>query len=449
MAEFHAVVLIPVRYDTLLNVYWTLSRICATLRNPGEPALSGAPSSVLHLNMQRKGLVLRTYLRVSLIFAFFSATLTSAPLLRAADSNSITILFNAKVFTAEPENPYADAVAIQAGKILAVGNLTEVEKAVGSARAERVDLHGKTLFPGFIDSHSHAIYGGINLISADANEKVRSMDDLVKFVAESKTSGVAQNGDIVEIYSLPLEFWSHTDQLNANFSAGNYKDQPVFLRGMDGHTGWANQALLARAGVNAAFLKTLTAEQRTYYGIAKDGEPNGFLVDAGMEKVTKLIPKLSHARMLAAARAALQYNYKLGITAWLDPLADEIVLKAYKQLADNHELVSEINAFPQVFAKNPAAELAGVRQARESLKNIPNLHITGIKIFADGVVEIPSQTANLTKPYKNTGRNGELLFDPAKFSELCVAADKRIIKGRPFGVGFDCSHQRLQQGAPS
>ena len=62
----------------------------------------------------------------------------------------------------------------------AVGNLAEVEKAVGSAKAERVDLHGKTLFPGFIDSHSHSIYGGINLISADASEKVRSMDDLVK-----------------------------------------------------------------------------------------------------------------------------------------------------------------------------------------------------------------------------------------------------------------------------
>jgi len=437
MAEFHAVVLIPARYDTLLNVYWTLSSIYATLVNPGGPALSGVPSSVLHLNMQLRGLVLRTHLRISLIFALVAATLTNAPLLRADDANSIKILFNAKVFTAEPENPYADAVAIRGGKILAVGNLAEVENAVGSAKAERVDLHGKTLFPGFIDSHSHSIYGGINLISADASEKVRSMDDLVKFVAESKTSGVAQNGDIVEILGLPLEFWSHTDELNAKFSAGNYKDQPVFFRGMDGHTGWANPALLARAGINAAFLKTLTADQRSYYGIAKDGEPNGFLVDAGMQKVVALLPKPTDARLLAAARAALQYNYKLGITAWLDPLADEIVLKAYKELANSGELVSEINAFPQVFAKDPAAELAAVQQARESLKGIPNLHITGIKIFADGVVEIPSQTANLTKPYRNTGRNGELLFDPAKFSELCVSADKQglIIHVHALGNG--------------
>jgi predicted amidohydrolase YtcJ len=382
--------------------------------------------------------VRQIYSRVVLIAALAIAAVINASLLRADDANSpVRILFNAKVFTAEPEAPFADAVAIRGDKILAVGNLSEVEKAVGRSKAERIDLHGKTLFPGFIDAHSHSIYGGVNLISADASEKVRSMDDLVKFVAESKTSGVAQNGDMLEIYGLPLEFWSHTDALNSNFSAGAYKEQPVFLHGMDGHTGWANQALLARAGINADFLKKLTAEQRSYYGMDKNSEPNGFVVDAGMARVTALIPKPTDDRMLAAARAALRYNYSLGITAWLDPLADEIVLKSYKQLADHGELISEVNAFPQVLAKDPTAELAGVQQARDYFKNIPNLHITGIKIFADGVVEIPSQTANLTQPYKNTGRNGELLFDPAKFSELCVSADKQglIIHVHALGDG--------------
>lgn len=369
-----------------------------------------------------------------LTFVFFA----DSPFLRADDASApVKILFNAKVFTAEPENPYADAVAIRGDKILAVGNLAEVQKAVADAKAERVDLHGKTLFPGFIDSHSHAIYGGISLISADATGKVRTMDELVKFVADSKNSGVALSGDIVEILGLPLEFWSHTSALNLKFSAGDYKEQPVFLRGMDGHTGWANHALLERARINAAFLKTLTADQRSYYGVGKDLEPNGFLVDAGMEKVTKLIPKPSDDRLLAAARAALRYNYSLGITAWLDPIADESVLKSYQQLAEHSELSSEIAAFPQVFAKNPAAELEAVQKVREAFKNIPNLHITGIKIFADGVVENPSQTANLTKPYKNSGRNGELLFQPEKFAELCVSADKQglIIHVHALGDG--------------
>ena len=68
---------------------------------------------------------------------------------------------------------------------------------------------------------------------------------------------------------------------------------------------------------------------------------------------------------------------------------------------------------------------------------MPHLHVTGIKVFADGVVEYPSQTAHLSKPYRNTGRNGDLLFEPEKFAELCVAADKQglIIHVHAIGDG--------------
>src|SRR5271169_1348141 len=185
---------------------------------------------------------------------------------------------------------------------------------------------------------------------------------------------------------------------------------------MDGHTVWANVALLKRAGITPAFLKGLSADARHYYGVGQDFQPNGFLVDFGVEKVTALLPKPTPDKLLAAGRAALQYNYSLGITAWLDPLASDNVLQAYKMLADHGELNSQVVAFPQVLAKDPAAELATVQKTREKYKDVPNLHVTGIKIFADGVVEYPSQTANLTKPYKNTGRNGDLLFDPKTFA---------------------------------
>ena len=334
------------------------------------------------------------------------------------------IFYNAKVFTADPQNPYAEAVAIRGDRIVAVGNLAEIEKS-SSADAEKIDLHGKSLFPGFIDSHSHSIDGGLNLISADASDAVTTLDELPPFVAEAKKTGRGMRGDILEVLGMPLEFWSHTDHLNAEFSTGAYGKQSVLLRGMDGHTAWANRALLQRAGITADFLKTLSPGQRSYYGYDKDMRPNGFLVDAGLEKVEPLLPKRTPAELLAAARAALQYNYSLGITAWLDPLATDDVLHAYKLLADHGELNSEIVAFPQVFAKNPAAELAGIQKTREEYKNVPHLHVTGVKVFADGVVEFPSQTAHITKPYRNTGRNGDLLFDPQKFAELCVMADKQ------------------------
>jgi predicted amidohydrolase YtcJ len=195
--------------------------------------------------------------------------------------------------------------------------------------------------------------------------------------------------------------------------------------------------MLKRAGIDGAYLRKLTEGERSYYGVGKNFQPNGFLVDAGLEKVTLLLPKPSDHKLLAAGRAALQYNYSLGITAWLDPLASEDVLRAYKLLADHSELNSVVDAFPQVFAKDPATELAGVRKTREQYKEVANLHITGIKIFADGVVEYPSQTAHLSKPYKNSGRNGDLLFEQRKFDELCISADKQglIIHVHALGDG--------------
>jgi predicted amidohydrolase YtcJ len=333
------------------------------------------------------------------------------------------ILYHAKIFTADPQNPYAEAVAIRDGKILAVGNLLEVEKA--APNATRTDLEGKSLFPGFIDSHSHSIDGGFDLTNADATEKVDTFPELQAFVAEAQKTKRGMHGEILEILGLPLKFWSHTDTLNDDFSTGPYEKQALIFRGMDGHTAWANRAMLQRAGITPNYLKSLNADQRSYFGFDKNGfQPNGFLVDAGQEKIDRLMPQPTDAEILAAAHAALDYNYSLGITAWLEPSAPESSLRAYKMLADRGELNSEVDAFPKVLAKDPPAELAFVHKQQATYGNIPHLHITGIKIFADGVAEFPSQTANLTKPYKNTGRNGELLFDQKTFNQLCIAADE-------------------------
>jgi len=363
----------------------------------------------------------RTFGR-ALVFLIFALHLATS-LVSAQGSADERILYNAKVFTADPLNPYAEAVSIRGDKIIAVGNLREVEQSV-SANADRIDLAGKTLFPGFIDSHSHSIDGGLNLIGADATEDVTRLDQLPPFVDDARKSGRGMHGDILEVFGIPLEFWSHTDVLNGDFSTGAYANQDVLLQGMDGHTAWANRALLLRAGITSDFLKNLTPGQRAYYGVDSNMQPTGFLVDAGKAKVEALLSKPTPEKLLAAGRAALEYNYSHGITAWLDPLAADYVLQTYKMLADHGELNSEVVAFPQVLSKDPAGDLATVQKTRETYKNVAHLHITGIKIFADGVAEFPSQTAHLTKPYKNTGHNGDLLFEQQKFNDLCIAADK-------------------------
>ncbi len=336
------------------------------------------------------------------------------------------VLFNAKVFTGVPDHPYADAVAIRGDKIVAVGSLAEVLPAIDKS-ATRVDLQGKFLLPGLIDSHIHAIYGGLTLISADvSNQPPPSIDPLVGIANEAKKSGKGMRGDVLYISGMPLVYWSKTDELNARFSSGAYADLPVFLYGSDGHTGWANRALLRRAGVTKDFLSRLSQSERAYYGVDPAGDPNGFTVDAGREKIEAVIPPPTNQRYLEGGRAAVQYLHSLGITAWLDALADPPILSTYRTLAQRGELTAHVAAFPEVNPRNdPAKELEAVQKIRQEYANLPNLTLPGIKVFADGVMEYPSQTASMTKPYRNTGKSGDLLFDPARFAELAIAADKQ------------------------
>ena len=76
-----------------------------------------------------------------------------------------------------------------------------------------------------------------------------------------------------------------------------------------------------------------------------------------------------------------------------------------------------------------------VEALRARYRGIPNLTIPGLKVFADGVVEIPSQTAALTKPYLNTGRSGQLLFTPAKMNALVIEAARRGLNVHIHAIG--------------
>src|SRR5882724_10640383 len=274
------------------------------------------------------------------------------------------ILFNAKVFTGVPEHPYAEAVAIRGDKIAAVGSLPEVVRATGKG-AERVDLGGKTMLPGLIDSHIHAIDGGLTLTSADVGDHLSSIDELAGMVAEAKKSGKGMRGEVLRVGGMPLTYWSKLDQLNARFNGGQYADQPVFLKGSDGHTGWGNRVLLQRAGVTKDFLSHLSPDQRAYYGVGAGGEPNGFAVDAGLDKIEAVVPEPSKEQLLEGGRAAVRYLHSLGITAWLDAMAGPPILSTYQSLAQRGELTAHVAAFPVVNPRNdPEKELRAVQKLR-------------------------------------------------------------------------------------
>jgi len=349
----------------------------------------------------------------------------------AAQAEKGRVFYNAKVFTGVPGHPYAEAVAISGDKIIAVGAQADVMKAAGTD-SEKIDLQGKTLLPGLIDSHTHVMDSSTVLTGADVDDKVHTLDDLVAFVAEARHGGRGMRGRFLDITSLSLDFWSKPEELNARLSAGEYSDLPLLLEGADGHAGWANKALLREAGVTKEFLQNLSSEERKFYGFDLYLEPNGFVVDDGLAKVSALLPDYTPVQLLEAGRAAVAYNHSLGITAWLEPASTyrsvdfvrRNILAVYKTLSERGELGAHVEVFPRIDPKIKGDPLPAIQRLRKEFKDVSNLAIPGIKVFEDGVVEYPSHTAALTKPYSD-GSNGELLFDRERLSVLVTAADSQ------------------------
>lgn len=365
-----------------------------------------------------------------------AATVSASVGWAGPDKAAERIFYNGKVFTADPKHPYAEAVMIRGDKIVAVGNSTDIDR-MADEDAQRIDLHGKTLLPGLIDSHVHAIDGGLSLSSADVGDSAQTVPELAAFVAEARRTGKGLRGDFLVVTGMPLEMWSKTDELNSQFSAGAYEHQPLFLLGMDGHTGWANRALCLRAGVTKDFLNHLSEADRRYYGVGPNLEPNGFAVDKGLERIEAILPRPSREQLLEAGRAAVHYLNSLGITSWLDPRVDESILTAYRDLSDHGELTATVAALPEVRLKkgDNTDPLMEVQSLRKKFKNVSGLTIPGIKVFADGVAEYPSQSAAMSSPYRNTGLNGDLLFEPAQFAKLVIEADQQGLLVHVHAIG--------------
>jgi predicted amidohydrolase YtcJ len=367
----------------------------------------------------------------------------ASPTFAADAADSTTLFYNARVFTAEPDAPYAEAVAIRGDRIVAVGALESVERAAGPG-ARRIDLGGRFLMPGMLDAHVHPIGsrrvlgGGELLVMANFLDTSDSLPDLVSFVGKTVDSRASLSGDTVIVNGLDIGYWSHAAEIDGALSGGRFAEVPIVLFGSDGHTGWANGKARARAGITAAYLHKLAPAQRAYYGFGPGFAPNGFVVDAGLTRLRMSMPAASMETQLSFGRAGIHYLNALGITGWLDAavagvvggdlpltLEDPGALPVYRELARRGELTAHVAAYPVIRPNDGVQQLDVVEALRKQYADVPNLTIPGPKVFADGVVEYPSQTAALTKPYLNTGKSAPALFDPKIFNDLVVEADRR------------------------
>lgn len=361
---------------------------------------------------------------------------SSVPAMAAAD----LVLFNGKVFTAEPGQGLVQAVAVQDGKILKAGSNAQIN-ALADARTQRIDLAGKVLMPGMIDTHSHPVVAAFDSMRANLLDEVKPLPELEQWIIEQDQAGVARAGDVISIAGASSAYWDKSRELGQRFNQGRWVEQPLVLSGIDGHTGWANNAMLKRLKIDAALVKGLSEQDRSFVGHDADFTPNGYFAESRWDQVRSQIPAPSAEIMLKAAREAVKVNNQYGVTAWMDAAAnagsgDSLfdfqateqsygVLPLYRELAQKGELNAHVAALLLANPKSRPADLEVLAKVMKKFEGVPNLSFPGIKVFADGVLEFPGQTAAVIVPFNNSQKDGQLLIDPAHFGELVVAAEKR------------------------
>ncbi|MGD9633661.1 MAG: amidohydrolase [Pirellulales bacterium] len=319
-----------------------------------------------------------------------------------AEESPLETLVVGRIWTGDPQRPWAEAVAIEGDRIVAVGTRADVAAHVGTG-AQVIDAGDGIVVPGLCDSHIHLIEGGGHLASVqlrDATSREEFVRRIGEFADARRKSGSKEwitGGD-----------WDHT-QWGGQTSASQLPDRawidevtgdvPVWVSRLDGHMALANSAALAAAGVKEDVADVEGGE------IVRDasGRLTGLLKDNAMALVERRAPAESLERRLEAAIAAMKYLNRQGITAvhHMGTWGDVDVFR----LAKERGLLSV-----RVYALTPLSQWQ--RLADEVAKNGRGddwLQIGGLKGFVDG--SLGSHTAAFLEPYSDDPSSRGLLVN--------------------------------------
>ncbi len=364
-----------------------------------------------------KGMLLLALLGCGLLFG----ACQSSSVRDAAD----LILLNGAVYTVDPALPWAEAVAVKEGRILAVGSSEEI-RALAGGETEVVDLAGTLLLPGFIDAHTHFLNGGFSL----ADIQLRDADSREEFIARIRAyvEDPAAHGEWVVNGD-----WDHTlfdpPQLPSRDWIDEFTpDTPVCVNRLDGHMVFANSRALELAGIT---MDTPTPKGGEIVKDPRTGEPMGIFKDEAMGLITKHIPEPSLDEKKNAARAALAHAASFGITS-VHEMAYLDNFRVYRELLREGLLTARLCVYI------PIAEIDG--EAALELDVSPDrdwLKIGGLKGFVDG--SLGSFTALFLEPYTDDPRKSGIqvadMYPEGIMENRIRAADRQGLQVAIHAIG--------------
>lgn len=361
------------------------------------------------------------------------------------NQNADLVVVNAAILTMDAANPRASAMAVQDGRIVAIGTEDEIARLRGEA-TRVIDAAGRTVLPGFVESHLHLFVGaaeiddlqlagveGFEALKDAARRFASERPDAPFLMAQGADYGILENGERVTRH--------HLDRIIA--------DRPFAMTAADHHTVWANTKALEMAGI----LEGRKLGPGNEIVMGEDGLANGELREseafgpvmkvAGRERVSLGLhtggephPAPTTAERIAdiaIMKRGLDYAARHGITSIHNMDGNVYQLDLLAEI----EAAGDLNVRVRVpFHFKNFMELADLEKASRMAKAYDSDWLSSgyVKMFCDGVLD--GFTAVMLEPYPGRGDwRGEPLFSPERFKEIAVEIDRRGLQIAVHAIG--------------
>ena len=338
------------------------------------------------------------------------------------------LLINGKIVTVDPDFNILEAVAVKDGKILAVGKTSEMKIWKGS-RTQMIDLAGKMVLPGLIDSHLHMVGTGIALSQINCRTPpIKSILDLADAVRE-KASDVKPGEWILGRGWDQAKLSDHRYPNRWDLDEAS-PENPVWLTRTCGHISVVNSRALEITGVS----KDTPQPKGGHILKDENGELTGLLQEGpAMDLVRQHIPSQDLERTAEAIKLASNAFSEVGITGVIEAGIEPLDMRAYQKVATEGELTVRVNMMLRGRVTGESAEESAAR-----IMDFPVttgygddlLRFLGLKLLIDGGVG--GRTALLREPYEDDPENVGILTMPEE--DLQKRVDAGNLAGMMVGV---------------
>ena len=335
-----------------------------------------------------------------------------------------SILKNARFYTMNAKQPWAEVVAVDEGRIIYVGNWDGAQKLVGND-TEIIDLGGHMAMPGLIDAHIHPTRGGIKNLYECNFPFSATPDEISTAVAKCVASqpdavwirGGQWNSGFFETYKIgsPREF---LDKVSG--------DKAVFLNDDSNHNGWVNSKALALAGLTK---DTPDPDDGKYGRNPKTGKLNGLLFEGAEQSLFDSLPDWSAAQYESGVLEAARTGNQFGITAMKDANSNIKDMAAYQATDQSGKLhMHMVTSIKTPYGQREAVlDYDKIDDLRDKYKS-KHVQAGAVKLYMDGV-PTSSRTAAMLAPYTaadgEAPHNGMLHVEAGLMTRDVVELDKR------------------------